>query len=178
MMKQMRLLSLLILFILIISAGLVLLGTQKTIDNSTMVVNATQNVSSITKDDVDVREMFLKIHNHPYKESNTPRTVAQFWAGGGDCDDKARAFADYIASYGEEPRLLNIEYSSGAYSHTVVVWDNLIYDPTTIDPNNSFGWYGVDRTKFLDKMGELGFTGMVIEEPYVKLTPELCQMMT
>lgn len=123
--------------------------------------------------------MFLKIHEMPYVESGTPQTVAQFWANRyGDCDDKARAFADYLESKGEKVRLGKITHRDG-YGHTYVIWRGKIYDPTTIDPKgDKMMYYGVDEERFLKTFELLGFTGMRSSEPYLNLTPEMCQMMS
>lgn len=155
--------------------GLVVMTVPQITENKTQTVVE----QKISPEDKDVQAMFLKIHNMQYVESGTPQTVAQFWANGyGDCDDKARAFADYLDSKGEKVRLGKITHRDG-YGHTYVIWRGKVYDPTTIDPKgDKMMYYGVDEKRFLKTFELLGFTGMRSSEPYLNLTPEMCQMMS
>lgn len=147
-------------------------ATEKVTVNTTVEAH-------ISPEDKDVQQMFLEIHEMPYVESGTPQTVAQFWTNGyGDCDDKARAFADYLDSNGEKVRLGKLTHQDG-YGHTYVIWREKVYDPTTIDPKgDKMMYYGVDEERFLKTFELLGFTGMRSSEPYLNLTPELCEMMS
>ena len=75
----------------------------------------------------------------PYMETDGP-CPETFWQEGGDCDDRARVFKEYLESKGatgvqlcwmcrmEDGKM--VKTRTGDYSHEFVVWKNRVYNPS------------------------------------------------
>lgn len=84
---------------------------------------------------------FAKICNMPYVSTSGPHPET-FWTKGGDCDDRAIVFADYLKSKGaknvqicwvcrmdENGAMIPI-YDGRLCGHVFVVWNGRVYSPS------------------------------------------------
>lgn len=111
--------------------------------------------------DPSTYDYFLKICNMPYLVTDGPHPET-FWTKGGDCDDRAFVFADYLKSKGATNVYICTAYSldpngkiifkdNEINGHSFIIWNNKVYSPNN-DINHRF--YDTDiRTyqKFLKK---------------------------
>jgi hypothetical protein len=118
------------------------------------LVNTTSNVTANVTENVSINETnvynnFSAIAATPYDEKTN------------NCTTKAKAFAEYLQSQGENPSLITINNREGTSAHMAVVWRNEIYDPT-MKPAS----YGQPMELYLDGLVELGYGGITFVEPY------------
>lgn len=85
---------------------------------------------------------FLKICNQPYIFTDGPSTGYHFWKYGGDCDDRAMVFANYLKSKGAtnvqiywvcltDGNGTMLPINDGTMSgHAFVVWNGRVYSPS------------------------------------------------
>jgi len=77
---------------------------------------------------------FERISNMPYVSTPGPHPET-FWQKGGDCDDRAIVFADYLKSKGAKNVQICCAFeiengSSVKVGHAFVVWNGRVYSPT------------------------------------------------
>lgn len=114
---------------------------------------------------------FTQISEMPYKYTKGPHPET-FWTEGGDCDDRARTFYNYLKSKGavnvqicwmarldSEGRM--IPSYDGGYGHEFIVWNGRAFNPSV---NESRRFYNADLDEYLAFMnGLVGFNTFYYE---------------
>ena len=104
-------------------------------------------INTPTPTNPEIHDYFNKICNQPYQRTYGPHPET-FWQCGGDCDDRARVFKEYLKENGAtDIRLVwvwreenhTIQWSYGL--HEILVWNNHAYNPTH---NKKLSFYNLD----------------------------------
>lgn len=122
--------------------------------NHNAVTSTPSNVNSpsVTPDAHAVLVKFQEIKAIPYNDQSM------------NCQNKSELFAAYLQGAGATNiYLVTIQYASNKYSHEFVDWNGHFYD-TSNDREKS---YLVSKDTYLKDLNNLGFTGIIIESPYV-----------
>lgn len=116
-------------------------------------INENVTTKAVTPDTHAVQVKFQEIKNIPYNEQSM------------NCKNKSELFASYLQEAGATNiYLVTIPHESGKYSHEFVDWNGQFYDPC----NNQEQSYQVSKETYLNELNTIGFTGMIIESPYVQ----------
>lgn len=114
---------------------------------------------------------FNKIADMPYVETKGPQ-IESFWMQGGDCDDRARVFYNYLKSKGANSVQIcwmarldgngkMIRSYDGGMGHEFIVWNDRAYNPSS---NQSRRFYDTDLDEYLLFMKNLvGFNTFYYE---------------
>jgi hypothetical protein len=117
-------------------------------NNSTIISNNPAVNNGVTDEQIIVK--FHEIQIIPYNEKTM------------NCEIKSKLFADYLLNNGaKQIKLVVIEHESGKYSHEFVEWNDHYYDPCTTELS-----YTLSKESYLEKLRQIGFTGLVITSPY------------
>jgi hypothetical protein len=107
-------------------------------------------INTIGPYELDVESKFREVQNLAYNEKTM------------NCTVKSKIFADYLLNNGGQSiNLVIIEHASGEYSHEFVEWNGHYYDPC-----NSGESYTLTEEEYIQKLRNLGFSGMIIKSPY------------
>ncbi|MFZ3131197.1 MAG: hypothetical protein WA125_08890 [Desulfosporosinus sp.] len=98
---------------------------------------------------------FEKICNQPHIYHKEYVSVEDFWKYGGDCDERALAFKEYLESKGstniQTIRARNLQNGKfaqtpkGSYGHTFLLWEGKVYNPAL---NKTVRFYGTDLNEY------------------------------
>jgi hypothetical protein len=138
----------LIIFLSIVEINLMVTTDHNAVTSTPISVNS----PSVTPDAHAVLVKFQEIKAIPYNEQSM------------NCKNKSELFAAYLQGAGATNiNLVTIQYASNTYSHEFVDWNGHFYDPC----NDREQSYLVSKETYLKDLNNLGFTGMIIESPYV-----------
>ena len=116
------------------------------INNTTpnMTVNQTINNTTPTEPPIDI----TKVHERFNEIANTPFDVKTYNSVNKTCD-----FGDYLLSVGAtNVNVVMIMDSHTKDMHCFIEWHGLYYDPS-----NRYAYFGVDKTKYLEALSNVGF---------------------
>lgn len=143
---------LLILFF-IIFIGILEINLGMALNNGTVIAAPINvNTSAVSPNENAVNTKFQEIKDIPYNEQSM------------NCKNKSELFADYLGNVGgKNIHLVTIQHDSGNYSHEFVEWNGHFYDAC----NNKELSYTVSEPDYLNELHKIGFTGLVVQSPYV-----------
>jgi hypothetical protein len=105
---------------------------------------------------------FNKIADMPHIYSQDRQSTEHFWKYGGDCDDRALAFQEYLKSKGAtDVHIIYVHIiqngtimqdSTGSYGHAFILWNGKAYNPC-FDTSRRF--YNVDFAGYLQSLKDL-----------------------
>ncbi len=105
---------------------------------------------------------FMKIADMPHTYNPDRQSTDHFWQYGGDCDDRALAFQEYLKSKGATEvhiiyvhRIENgtiMQDPTGSYGHAFILWNGKAYNPS-LDKTRRF--YRVDFNEYLQSLKEI-----------------------
>ncbi|WP_321422757.1 hypothetical protein [uncultured Methanobacterium sp.] len=116
-------------------------------------------------------QYFDKIADMPYVVTQGPHPET-FWQQGGDCDDRARTFANYLKSKGADDVQIcwvcrydengkMIPSYDGGMGHEFVVWHNRTYNPSINQTRRYYDW---DLNEYLSSLKNItGFNTFYYE---------------
>ncbi len=108
-----------------------------------------------------VYSYFNKIGNMPHIYHEDIKSPDYFWEHGGDCDDRALAFKDYLEKEGAADvhiyRVYHFENGTfvksvnNDYGHAFIVWNGKVYNPS-LDKSRRF--YNYDLNTYMASLKE------------------------
>lgn len=131
-------------FILVIALGIIIMFSSFYI-----------TVATAFPDNPGTYTYFEKVCNQPYIYTEGSSTETHFWQYGGDCDDRAMVFKNYLQSRGVKDVQIckifcwkdgtQVQIANGAWGHAFVVWNNKVYDP---QPKQGHAIYGMSVPEY------------------------------
>lgn len=104
----------------------------------------------------NLKSYFDKICEMPFTETYFP-SPETFWVLGGDCDDRAHVFKNYLISIGAKDvqicwmnKIIDgkmVQVSNGDWGHQFILWNGRVYNPSH-NPDSRF--YNAALSEYLE----------------------------